>query len=340
MMAGGGSSSGLLSTVSKGPPPPPEAAEVEEDAVEKDYVGMSEESSSCYPGGKGDDGETEEEKEEDDEELELGLSLGAKKANGGASRGGAPWGEYCRILTADDFPSLVSRASPLSSCSSVSSSSVTLGGGDGGGGAGARGVAVSGARDAVRSTNPPPSSQMVVGWPPIRAYRMNSLVNQSKDNTSSNAVVITAHKKTNESSNNHPKEVIARELEKKRGLAGKSLFVKVNMDGDPIGRKIDLNAHRSYETLAVALEAMFHKSTAGLGASRYVSRTSKLLDGSSEFTLTYEDKDGDWMLVGDVPWGMFLSTVKRLRIMRTSDSNGLEPRLHSSESGGRLRNVA
>ncbi|XP_029119814.2 auxin-responsive protein IAA13 isoform X3 [Elaeis guineensis] len=324
MMAGGGSSSGSLSTVSKGPPLPPEAEELEEDAVEIDYVGLSEESSSCYPGGKGDDGETEE-KEEEDEELELGLSLGAKKAGGGASRGGAPWREYCRILTAEDFPSLVSRASPLSSSSSVSSSSAMLGGGGGGGGggAGARKVAVSGARGAVGSTNPPPSSQMVVGWPPIRAYRMNSLVNQSKDNTSSNAGVITAHKKTNESSNNHPKEVIARELEKKRGLAGKSLFVKVNMDGDPIGRKIDLNAHSSYETLAVALEAMFHKSTGGLGASRHVSRTSKLLDGSSKFTLTYEDKDGDWMLVGDVPWGMFLSTVKRLRIMRTSDSSGL-----------------
>lgn len=22
----------------------------------------------------------------------------------------------------------------------------------------------------------------------------------------------------------------------------------------------------------------------------------------SEYVLTYEDKDGDWMLVGDVPW--------------------------------------
>ena len=32
-------------------------------------------------------------------------------------------------------------------------------------------------------------------------------------------------------------------------------------------------------------------------------KASKLLDGSCEFALTYEDKDGDWMLVGDVPWG-------------------------------------
>lgn len=33
------------------------------------------------------------------------------------------------------------------------------------------------------------------------------------------------------------------------------------------------------------------------------AKVSKLLDASSEFALTYEDKDGDWMLVGDVPWG-------------------------------------
>jgi auxin-responsive protein IAA len=26
-----------------------------------------------------------------------------------------------------------------------------------------------------------------------------------------------------------------------------------------------------------------------------------LLNGS-EYVITYEDKDGDWMLVGDVPW--------------------------------------
>lgn len=31
------------------------------------------------------------------------------------------------------------------------------------------------------------------------------------------------------------------------------------------------------------------------------SRLMDLLHGS-EYILTYEDKDGDWMLVGDVPW--------------------------------------
>ena len=34
--------------------------------------------------------------------------------------------------------------------------------------------------------------------------------------------------------------------------------------------------------------------------------SSKLLVGSSEYVLTYEDKEGDWMLVGDVPWRYIL----------------------------------
>jgi auxin-responsive protein IAA len=29
---------------------------------------------------------------------------------------------------------------------------------------------------------------------------------------------------------------------------------------------------------------------------------SQLLDGSGEYTLVYEDNEGDRMLVGDVPW--------------------------------------
>jgi hypothetical protein len=40
------------------------------------------------------------------------------------------------------------------------------------------------------------------------------------------------------------------------------------------------------------------------GASQALSGREKhfLLSGGSDFVLTYEDKEGDWMLVGDVPW--------------------------------------
>ncbi|KAJ7549399.1 hypothetical protein O6H91_07G052200 [Diphasiastrum complanatum] len=47
---------------------------------------------------------------------------------------------------------------------------------------------------------------------------------------------------------------------------------------------------------------------------------------NSDYVITYEDKDGDLMLVGDVPWGMFIVTVKRLRIMKGSEAIGLAPR--------------
>ncbi|KAE8730656.1 Primosome PriB/single-strand DNA-binding, putative isoform 1 [Hibiscus syriacus] len=43
----------------------------------------------------------------------------------------------------------------------------------------------------------------------------------------------------------------------------------------------------------------------------------------SEYAPTYEDKDGDWMLVGDVLWEMFISSCKRLRIMKGSEARGL-----------------
>nr|XP_033514425.1 auxin-responsive protein IAA27-like isoform X4 [Nicotiana tomentosiformis] len=52
------------------------------------------------------------------------------------------------------------------------------------------------------------------------------------------------------------------------------------------------------------------------------SRLMDLLHGS-EYVLTYEDKDGDWMLVGDVPWEMFTGSCKRLKIMKSSDAIGL-----------------
>lgn len=44
-------------------------------------------------------------------------------------------------------------------------------------------------------------------------------------------------------------------------------------------------------------------SSGGLAVKDGLSESSlrDLLHGS-EYVLTYEDKDGDWMLVGDVPW--------------------------------------
>ncbi|KAH9714258.1 auxin-responsive protein IAA8 [Citrus sinensis] len=131
----------------------------------------------------------------------------------------------------------------------------------------------------------------VVGWPPIRSFRKNTMA--------SNLV-----------KNNDAAE----------GKSGSGcLYVKVSMDGAPYLRKVDLKIYSNYMELSSALEKMFSCFTIdGLSESRLMD----LLHGS-EYVLTYEDKDGDWMLVGDVPWDMFTETCRRLRIMKGSEAIGL-----------------
>ncbi|XP_039001144.1 auxin-responsive protein IAA20-like isoform X2 [Hibiscus syriacus] len=75
-----------------------------------------------------------------------------------------------------------------------------------------------------------------------------------------------------------------------------TFFVKVYMEGIPIGRKLDLLAHDSYYDLIRTLQHMFNTNIIWAEAE---------VDGDhyeKYHVLTYEDKEGDWMMVGDVPW--------------------------------------
>ncbi|KAL1221974.1 Auxin-responsive protein IAA6 [Cardamine amara subsp. amara] len=88
-------------------------------------------------------------------------------------------------------------------------------------------------------------------------------------------------------------------------------YVKVSMDGVPYLRKNDLGSSQSYNNLATILENLF--GCLGLGVA--------LKEGEKcEYIIIYEDKDRDWMLVGDVPWLMFKDSCKRLRIAKRSDA--------------------
>ncbi|XP_074309503.1 auxin-responsive protein IAA32 isoform X2 [Silene latifolia] len=71
-------------------------------------------------------------------------------------------------------------------------------------------------------------------------------------------------------------------------------YVKVNMDGVVVGRKICPGDYSGYFTLAVQLEEMFDVP---------------------EFFLFYKDKQEHWRPAGDVPWKDFVDSVKRLRIV-------------------------
>ncbi|XP_050205601.1 auxin-responsive protein IAA11 isoform X2 [Mercurialis annua] len=260
----------------------------------------------------------------DDSELELGLglSLGFNhhhhhqvviKGNSCHNY------DYPRILTAKDMPSSQYASSTTSSSSTLSRSS-------GNNNVGTKRSAA----DSLSAAQQNSASSQVVGWPPIRAYRMNSMVNQARSMATEEFNSMVGKSKGNNTLVENTKNGNNINSFSK---ARTSLFVKVNMDGIPIGRKVDLSSHGCYEALAQTLEDMFLRPAPTINAIRSSApehnimvdgtRRPKLLDGSSDFVLTYEDKEGDWMLVGDVPWGMFLTSVKRLRIMRTSEATGL-----------------
>ncbi|XP_011079949.1 auxin-induced protein AUX28-like [Sesamum indicum] len=149
----------------------------------------------------------------------------------------------------------------------------------------------------------PPAKAQVVGWPPVRSFRKN----------------VMAVQKVSDSE------------ETEKGSGGAAAFVKVSMDGAPYLRKVDLKMYKSYQELSDALGKMFSSFTIGKCDSQGMMdfmNESKLMDllNGSDYVPTYEDKDGDWMLVGDVPWEMFVESCKRLRIMKGTEAKGLAPR--------------
>jgi auxin-responsive protein IAA len=86
------------------------------------------------------------------------------------------------------------------------------------------------------------------------------------------------------------------------------LYVKVSMDGAPYLRKVDLRMYKGYMELREALDVLF--TTNSLPTS----------GAADQLAVAYEDKDGDLMLVGDVPWDMFITSCKKLRIMKGSEA--------------------
>ncbi|KAG6707136.1 hypothetical protein I3842_06G016600 [Carya illinoinensis] len=99
--------------------------------------------------------------------------------------------------------------------------------------------------------------------------------------------------------------------EESEGVQSKEFwgYVKVNMDGVIVGRKICIPDHGDYSGLAYHLEGMF--------GTQVVSGLRLFQDGS-EFTLLYKDREENWRAVGDVPWKVFVQCVKRLRIARNN----------------------
>ncbi|CAK7348548.1 unnamed protein product [Dovyalis caffra] len=117
-----------------------------------------------------------------------------------------------------------------------------------------------------------PSDQQLLDWPPIKPFLREALASEENECNSA------------------------------------TFFVKVYMEGIPIGRKLNLLAHEGYQDLVQTLDQMFNTSI--LWPEMDVENSEQC------HVLTYEDKEGDWLIVGDVPWEMFLPSVRRLKITR------------------------
>ncbi|KAI4372531.1 hypothetical protein MLD38_010749 [Melastoma candidum] len=102
------------------------------------------------------------------------------------------------------------------------------------------------------------------------------------------------------------------------GERGPCLFIKVYMEGDLIGRKLDLLAHDGYGKLITFLARMFQANIQSedvmtirlffiiprfhIGRVAGPAGTMTVHHPNEFHILKYKDKDGDWLMVGDVPW--------------------------------------
>lgn len=157
----------------------------------------------------------------------------------------------------------------------------------------------------------PAAKARMIGWPPVRSFRKKVLACQMIGWPPVRSF---------------RKKVLAPESCK---------FVKVAADGAPYLRKIDLEMYDGYKELLKALQEMFTCfNIRGLKCDEgRLVRTGKGI----EYVPTYEDRDGDLMLVGDVPWKMFTESCKRMRLMKRSEAVGLGPRTTSDAHGTRIQ---
>ncbi|KAK8965765.1 Auxin-responsive protein IAA25 [Platanthera guangdongensis] len=153
-----------------------------------------------------------------------------------------------------------------------------------------------------RETQPPaPPSVAAVGWPPVCSFRRNMVSSQAGRPEAED------ERKAKRAKIGEEEAFNGCDLEAKGAM-----FVKVNMEGYAVGRKIDLSSHVSYDSLSDSLRKLFLNFLSLDGSEEY-----KVGTPNHDFLLLYEDNEGDRMLVGDVPWQMFVTSVKRLYIVRS-----------------------
>lgn len=86
-----------------------------------------------------------------------------------------------------------------------------------------------------------------------------------------------------------------------------SMYIKVKMEGVAIGRKINLRCYDSYEELLSTLITMFAKYT-----------NDDDHNNMSNYTLKFQDRDGEWLQARDSSWQTLVESVRRVEIKRNN----------------------
>uniref|UniRef100_J3N6W7 Auxin-responsive protein n=1 Tax=Oryza brachyantha TaxID=4533 RepID=J3N6W7_ORYBR len=146
------------------------------------------------------------------------------------------------------------------------------------------------------------------GWPPVHTARRNLVATMNVLKPDAEAIKRDRDRPT-------AARMFAGDETTAAAARPLNMFAKVHMDGHKVGRKIDLRAHRNYDSLRWVLTKMTRNFFC---PADYPSTNvgEENCAKSDEFIFLYEDFEGDRMLVGDVPWELFLASAKRLYIAK------------------------
>uniref|UniRef100_A0ACD5X4D1 Uncharacterized protein n=1 Tax=Avena sativa TaxID=4498 RepID=A0ACD5X4D1_AVESA len=150
-----------------------------------------------------------------------------------------------------------------------------------------------------------------VGWPPVHTARRNLVITTHVPKPDANLKRPDGPKDVKMAAAGDDEKAVAAVTAEPRRRP-ENMFAKVHMDGCLIARKINLRAHRSYDSLSRALTKMTRNFFCP--ADYPCPESGEEHPKSDDFIFLYEDFEGDRMLVGDVPWELFLTSAKKLYI--------------------------
>uniref|UniRef100_A0A1J3HXW3 Auxin response factor n=1 Tax=Noccaea caerulescens TaxID=107243 RepID=A0A1J3HXW3_NOCCA len=135
-------------------------------------------------------------------------------------------------------------------------------------------------------------------------------INLTKPTLESNSDPKSEISKASEEKKQEPAQASPKEVQSKQSSSTRSR-TKVQMQGIPVGRAVDLTVLSGYSELVDDLEKLFD--------------IKGELHSRNQWEIVFTDDEGDMMLVGDDPWPEFCNMVKRIFIWSKEEVKKMSP---------------